>query len=316
MVRGRPVPALAAAGAAAIWGGMYVVSKYVLEFLPPLTLVALRLSIAGVLLGALTLRPGGAAGRRPPRGDVPRLLLCGVVGFGVSLGAQFTGTSLSTAHDGALITSATPAFIALFAALFLGERVSGRRWLAMALATAGVLVVALGPDGAPAGESPAGAAGPAVWLGNALLFVAAVTWALYTILAKGSMTRSSPLTVSTYATLGGLLCMAVLVPLEWATGTPPRWAAVPPLAWWGVLYLGVVSTAVAFYLWNLAFETLDAGFASLFFFVQPVVGALLGWLLLGEHLPAGFFLGGAGIATGVLLASGGPRPAPRSLEVS
>jgi drug/metabolite transporter (DMT)-like permease len=71
----------------------------------------------------------------------------------------------------------------------------------------------------------------------------------------------------------------------------------------GVLYLGVISTAVAFYLWNRGFELLDANTASLCFFAQPVVGAVLGALLLHEPLSLGFFAGGALILLGALVSS-------------
>lgn len=67
----------------------------------------------------------------------------------------------------------------------------------------------------------------------------------------------------------------------------------------GVLYLALVSTALALYLWNKALEMLGAGVASVFFFAQPVTGALLGWLFLHERLDANFFGGGGRILVAV-----------------
>ena len=58
----------------------------------------------------------------------------------------------------------------------------------------------------------------------------------------------------------------------------------------GVLYLGIVSTAGAFFLWNKGLELMDASIGSLFFFFQPIVGSLLGWLLLNETLNSNFLL--------------------------
>lgn len=58
----------------------------------------------------------------------------------------------------------------------------------------------------------------------------------------------------------------------------------------GVLYLGIVSTAGAFFLWNKGLELMDASIGSLFFFFQPIVGSLLGWLLLNETLSSNFLL--------------------------
>lgn len=78
-----------------------------------------------------------------------------------------------------------------------------------------------------------------------------------------------------------------------------------PLVWWGVLYLGAVSTALAFFLWTKGFELMDAGTAGLFFFVQPIFGAILGWLVLGEQLTVPFFIGSSLIIGSVLLAMKG-----------
>jgi len=65
----------------------------------------------------------------------------------------------------------------------------------------------------------------------------------------------------------------------------------------------VVATAGAFYFWNKGLSLVEAGTGSVFFFLQPVVGALLGWLVLGEQLTTSFFIGGGVILLAVLIAS-------------
>jgi len=67
----------------------------------------------------------------------------------------------------------------------------------------------------------------------------------------------------------------------------------------GVLYLGFIATALALYLWNRALHVLGAGVTSVFFFAQPVVGALLGWFLLQEKLGVSFLAGGTLILAAV-----------------
>ena len=71
----------------------------------------------------------------------------------------------------------------------------------------------------------------------------------------------------------------------------------------GVLFLGVISTALAMILWNTAFAVLDASAASLTFFAQPVVGTFLGWLFLGERITSLFILGGILIGIGLVTSS-------------
>jgi len=71
----------------------------------------------------------------------------------------------------------------------------------------------------------------------------------------------------------------------------------------GILFLGVIATGLAMVLWNTAFATLDASVASLTFFAQPVVGALLGWFFLKENITPVFILGGILIGVGLIMAS-------------
>ncbi len=261
--------------AASIWGGMYVVSKLVLVLVTPLALVWLRYVVGLAALGIL-----GVATRQRWRlrwRDIPLIILIGISGYGISIWAQFRGTQLSTAQAASVITAATPAFMVVFGRLLLGERVTWRRAAAVAAATAGVLViVGVGQVSTRQG-------------GGFILLLAAVTWALMSVLVKRVPGDYSALVVTTY----GILVAAVLI-------TPLALPQVPPLAvmtrhpliWGGLLYLGVVSTAGAFFLWTRGVQLVDAGRGGVYFFFQPLVGTLLGWLILGE--PVGWaFVGGA-----------------------
>ncbi|RJS51517.1 permease-like protein YdzE [Bacillus subtilis] len=68
-----------------------------------------------------------------------------------------------------------------------------------------------------------------------------------------------------------------------------------------LLYLGIVSTDCAFLLWNRGLQLLNASSGGLFFFFQPLVGTLLGWILLGEQIGGTFWIGSFLILSGVLL---------------
>ena len=74
-----------------------------------------------------------------------------------------------------------------------------------------------------------------------------------------------------------------------------------PKVWGGALFVGTVSTAGAFYFWNKGLQMVEAGSGSLYFFFQPLVGTLLGRLLLGEQVGWPFWLGAALIFAGVLM---------------
>ncbi|MFZ5855215.1 MAG: DMT family transporter, partial [Chloroflexota bacterium] len=138
MQKPSPVGLLAGLAAASIWGGMYVVSKVVLEVVPPFTLLVTRLVLGIIALGAvIAFRPKVTL----TKAQFWQIFLVGFVGYGISLGFQFVGTKLSTASNGSLVTSATPAFVLLFAPFLLGERTTTRRLIALVISTLGVVAV-------------------------------------------------------------------------------------------------------------------------------------------------------------------------------
>ncbi len=284
---------LSGLAAAASWGGMYVVSKVVLDVIPPFALLAIRL-----LLGVLTLtlalliqNERGAARSIPSIRQIRDTFLVGVVGYGISLGFQFVGTKLSTASNGALVTSATPAFVLLFAPYLLHEKNTPRRILALVISTLGVLAV-IDPRNAELS--------PALFWGNMSLLAAALTWALYSVLVRKVAQNTDILTASAVMLAGGIPSSLLLGVWEIQTQGIGK---ITTGVIGGMLFLGIVATAIAMFLWNYAFATLPAAVASLTFFAQPLVGTLLGWLFLKEQITPLFILGGVLIGAGLVISS-------------
>lgn len=275
--------------AAGIWGGMYVVSDIILRIVPPFTLLTIRLALGLLVLGLLIAFQWGRQ-TAPPRTRWLPLIGVGIVGFGISVGAQFVGTDLSTDVNGALITSASPAFILLFAALILREPLQPVRFLAVTLAMIGVIVI-IDPRRADFSS--------ATFQGDIALAVAALTWGLYSVLVRAVSRQTDTLFVTAFGFIGGLL---LAVPASAAElTTRPVGSLADPLTWLGIAYLGIVSTAGAMWLWNRAFALLDASRASLLFFAQPATTAILSVLFFGRVLTAELLVGGALIVLGVLL---------------
>jgi drug/metabolite transporter (DMT)-like permease len=273
--------------AASIWGGMYVVSKAVMEVIPPYLLLTSRL-LLGILTLYLVITLSG--GLKVTRQQFWQLFGVGFVGYGVSVGLQFVGTNLSTASNGSLVTSATPAFVLAFAALLLGEKITWRRLIALLVASLGVIAV-IDPRTAQLSSD--------LFIGNLALVSAALTWALYSVLVRKVTRNIDVLLVSLIAFAGGL---PVSLPLGVWEASTQGFGQITPGIIAGVLFIGIVSTALAMYLWNSAFATLDAGVASLTFFAQPVVGTLLGWLFLGEIITPLFLMGGVLIGIGIVIS--------------
>ena len=277
--------------AASIWGGMYVVSKYVLDFIPPLTLVWLRFIIAFVVL-YMILKIAEKKQKKTVtirKKDWLLFAWIGFIGYFISITCQFIGTKLSDAHTGSLVTSATPAFMVIFAAIILKEKLTARRLLSTIIATIGVIIV-IGWD-IEIGS---------YFIGTIILVGAAITWALLSIYVKIASARFSSLVITTYAIFFSLFFITPFMIWEFQSNPIEHMNLYVVL---GVLYLGIVSTAGAFFLWNKGLELMDASIGSLFFFFQPIVGSLLGWFLLNETLNSNFFIGGILIICSVFITT-------------
>ena len=279
---------LSGLAAASIWGGMYVVSKIVLDVIPPFTLLTMRLALGILSLGiVIALRPK----TNMTRSQAWQIFLVGFVGYGVSLGFQFVGTKLSTASNGALVTSATPAFILIFAPFLLSEKTTYRRIVALIISTIGVIAV-IDPRNAELS--------PTLFWGNMSLLAAALTWALYSVLVR-KVTRTTDVIASTAIMLAGGLPTGLLLGALEIKNQGIGTITLGILG--GILFLGIISTAIAMFLWNYAFAELPAAIASLTFFAQPVVGSLLGWIFLKESITPLFLVGGILIAIGLIISS-------------
>ena len=285
---------LAPLGAAALWGGMYVVSKWGFQTIPPLTLAFLR-----VALGAVTLWLLVQARPRSRSFTAGEWRSFGILGLwiAVTLSTQFVGTDLTNASQGSLLTVLTPVFTLVLGIAWLGESLSIRKIGGIVLAAVGTVLVL-------AGQYDLAAIGVGNVTGIGALLVASFGWAAYTVYGTPLVRRYSPLEVATYSTIIATPILAVAAGVEIVTSETASWSI--PLTTEivaAVLYLGVASTAIAWYLWYRGVETLEAGVVAAFFFVQPVVGSLLGVVFLDEQLGAWFLLGGVVMAGGVYLAN-------------
>jgi drug/metabolite transporter (DMT)-like permease len=189
------------------------------------------------------------------------------------------------------VTSATPAFVLLFAWMLLKEKITLLRLIALFLATLGVVAV-IDPRSAQLN--------PDLFLGNLSLIGAAMTWALYSVLVRKTTQNLDVLPFSLIAFMGGLPVTVPVSVWEWQSIGIGE-ISLGVIA--GVLFLGIISTALAMVLWNTSFAFVDASLASLTFFAQPVVGTLLGWLFLGEKITPLFLLGGVLIGLGLVIST-------------
>lgn len=270
------------------WGSLYVVNKYVMDFIPPLTLHLFRQIIAVACLGLLAWRKG----LKPvPRQQVPMLIAMGVLGYFVSAGMQNVATNLMNASVAALLNTMNPMFICLFAVIFLKETMTKRKTTGVLLSFVGVAVVM--------GASMEGAN----LLGLAFAILSVLGWAGATVLIRKLGGNYSSEQMAFMGMSIALPCSLTASLVEVQTHA----VDIQPLALLGVLYLGSLCTALPNVLWNRSLQLLPATVCSQFFPLQPLFATLLGVIFLHEAVTWNFLAGGVIISLGVVIGLSGGK---------
>ena len=283
-----------------VWGSTYLAIVYVVESLPPLLGAALRFGSASVLLAAfLLVRRGGAGFRGSPRqwvtaGGIGLLLLAGGNG-GVTL-AEARGLPSGLA---ALLVASLPLMVVLLR-LLDHDRPSRSTVVGVGIGFVG-LAVLLQPGSRPEGVSV---------LAAALVLLGTVSWALGSFAATKLDLPPDQLTVTLAEMLGGFVGLLVVGLLR---GERLDVGAVEAQSWWGLAYLSVFGSIVAFtaYSWLLANAPVSQ--VATYAYVNPVVAVALGAVFVDEAVTGTTLLGGAitllAVAV-VVTAEGRRRTAP------
>ncbi len=298
-MRSRPVslPVLSAVAVTVLaWASAFVGIRAVGADLSPGALALGRLLVATAVLGLLSL------GRRwvaPTPHEWRLLAVCGVGWFAVYNVALNAAERHLDAGTTAMLVNVGPVLIAVLAGVWLGEGFP--RWLVAGLAVAFAGVLLIGLAGRSGGVDP---------VGVLLCLVAAVTYAVGVVAQKPVLRRLPPLQVTTTACAVGAVCC-----LPWAGALVGDLAAAPASSVLGMVYLGVVPTALAFSTWAYALARTEAGRLGVTTYLVPPVVVLLSWLLLDEVPPPLAVVGGVVCLAGVAV-SRRRRPVRRPVPVA
>lgn len=283
---------------ALLWGSSYFFLKIAVAEIPPVTLVAARVSIAAAfLLAVLRLR-----GERLPAdpGTWKRLFLLAMLNSTIAWTVLAWGQQHIDSSLASVLNSTSPIFVFLFTFLFSRhESTSPVRFLGACLGLVGVVLIVGTEALAGLGQQ---VVGQVAAVSGAMLYAGAA------IYGRRFHHLSAPVTAA-----GTMLCAAAcLVPLSLLLDAP--WRLAPSLsALLALTMLSVFSTGVAVMIYFRLVQTIGSLGAASQAYLRAVVGVLLGTLLLGEHLPAVVLAGAVTAIAGVVLIN---LPARKPLPVS
>ncbi|TCP43442.1 drug/metabolite transporter (DMT)-like permease [Tamaricihabitans halophyticus] len=291
------VATASAAGATIVlWASAFVGIRFAGHDFSPGALALGRMIAASLVLslviGSLALRARhgyrAAPARGLPRGRTLGLVIgWGVAWFGAYNVALNAAERLVDAGTAALLVATAPILVAVSAIAVLGERLTRRLGIGVAVAFLGVALIAA-----------TGFTGHVDGLGVVLAVLAALLYAAAVLLQKRLLPRVEATTMTWLGALAGTVAL-----LPWAPELVRELAAAPTGSLLGVLYLGVFPTALGFLTWGYVISRWTAGRATAATYLIPPVTVLLSWVLLSEVPAPLALLGGALCLAGVVLAT-------------
>jgi drug/metabolite transporter (DMT)-like permease len=246
------------------------------------------------LLAASVLLPRAVpAVRRIHARDMPRFVAAGLLGMiGYNLPVT-VGLQWLPASSAGLLLATEPVWVLVISYVFLGERAGPGVLAGSGVALAGVAVIA-GPNALSSGSGMRAVAGAA------LVLLATMAFAGYTIVLRPLSERYGPVPATAVSTVAGAVPYLAFAGSVW----PPR---LSQPAWAELLFLALGSTVAGMLLWNQAIVRGGSARISRLLYLEPVVSVLGAMAFLGERATPAVLAGGALVIAGVLIAAAGPR---------
>lgn len=272
--------------AAVLWGSIGVAGRVAFRAgVTPLEAAFLRALIAFLAVGSVVLATDPSL-LRIRRRDLGLFAAFGAVSIAAFFFVYLYAISRTTVATAAILLYTAPVFVIILSALLFREPFTRAKGIAVLLAFAGCVLVVRGYDPAALRVNL-----PGVLAGLA----SGLTYAMYSIFGKTALRRYSPITTLTYALgFGTVILGAAALPLGAVR------LAHPSAAWASIVYLALITTLLAQWLYLAGLRHVEAGRASLVATLEPVIAAILGFALLGEGLERWQILGGALVLSAVL----------------
>ena len=271
-----------------VWGISFLNTRVLLDSgLTPTEIFVARFTIAYVSLLVVSGFKVRFSGWR----DELLFVVCGVAGGSAYFIAENTALELTLISDVAVLVSTAPLTTALMGAIFYrDERISWLSCLGMIIAFVGSVMLAL-KDGLVWGDSI---------MGDLLALLAAFVWAFYSMALKKLNRTYSTLFITRKLFFYGILSALPLLAME---KSQINWQAVSrPEVWGNLLYLGLICSMAAYFIWGITVKRIGAVRASNYFYLSPIISMIAAAIWFGERTNAVAYIGCVLILAGVIMA--------------
>lgn len=286
----KPFPYIALIAAHLIWGTNFVVAKLTLQEIPAMSLAFLRFALALLFLAPFLLAEKKKAVVKLH--DLPHLFVVGALMVTLNIALFYEGMARTSATYASILTLIIPWASVLFGWWFLKEKVYVINLMGILAGLGGAVIIIVSP------KLVGMEINPKMVLGNFLIILASLAWVVGSILSKPLLERYSTLDLTAVIFFVGVATFSVPAVGDYLQN--PSWVSkVTYLGLLGMIFISLLSSVSAYFLFEWGISKLGTIKAHLFQYIEPVVAITMGILLLNEPVGLPFVLGAALIGLGV-----------------
>ncbi len=220
-----------------------------------------------------------------------KLLGIGIVGNLIYQMLFIVGLDLTFSANAAVMLGTIPIWVALLSQLFTDEKLNRNQIIGIALAFIGVTLIIVGGSNSLSFASE-------TFIGDLIALMAAISWAVYTILSKKYLKHYNSTQYSAFMSIIGIITLG-------AVGLPflikVDFSQVSTFAYGGLLYSGLLSVGIAYLIWNHGIIKIGAVRTAMYQNLVPVLGVFFGVLILNEPLTILQYFGSSFVILGLVL---------------
>lgn len=258
--------------ATVLFGANYWIAKGLMpNHLLPMQIIFLRVSGTLLIAWIIQLSIKELRVLKIDRADFPRLILSSVLGVAINQMMFFSGLNHTTPVDAAIINSANPIMVLVFAAWLLKEKIGTSRLAGILLGASGALMLILLGSPISLGDGHVN--------GNLFILANTAAWSLYLVIAKPLMVKYNPFVLMRYIFLIGFIAV---FPFTITQAMEIDFRSFDSRTWLSILYIIIGTTFMAYFFITFSLKRLSSSVVAYYTYLQPVLVALIGIVLFSE----------------------------------
>ena len=257
-----------------LFGANYWIAKGLMpNHLQPMQIIFMRILGTMVIAWVIQLSVKELRVLRIEKADFPRLVVSSLLGVSINQMMFFTGLFYTTPVDAAIINSANPILVLVFASFILHERIAGARLGGIMLGAAGALMLIL--LGNPLSFKGGHLAG------DMFILVNTAAWSLYLVISKPLMVKYNPFLMMRWMFLIGF---AGVFPFTIRQALQINYHTFDSYTWFAILYIIIGTTFLAYFFITYSLKRLSSPVVAYYTYIQPIIVAVIGIAVFTEKI--------------------------------